>query len=462
MEVHFFGATGEVTGSCFLVEAAGRRLLVDCGLIQGRPAHEAHNRDPFPFDVGSIDAVVLTHAHLDHSGRLPLLVARGYHGPIWTHRASAELCAVLLQDAAFLSRKDAEVENRKRERKGLAPVEPLYTLDDARHAQRLFRTLDYRVAQEILPGIRLTLRDAGHILGSASVELVAIEHGRTRRLVFSGDVGHSGAPILCDPETVPEADLVVLESTYGDRLHRPWNDTWQELGGIITSAARGRGNILIPSFAVGRSQELLYVFRRHFDAWQLGDWRIFLDSPMAIESTAIYSRHEELHDRPAQRWSDEHGSLFGLPNLSLSRTSDESLAINRFRSGAIVIAGSGMCNGGRIRHHLKHNVWRKETHVVIIGFQAEGTIGRALVDGARYIRLWGEAIRVNAEVHTVGGLSAHADQAGLLQWYGAIGGRPPVALVHGEPDAMAALAGELQKHLHARVVQARFGQVLTV
>ncbi len=462
MDVQFFGATGEVTGSCFLVRAAGRRILVECGLIQGRPAHERRNREPFPFEASSLDAVVLTHAHLDHSGRLPLLMARGFDGPIFTHRATVELCAILLQDAAYLSQKDADWENRKRERKGLSPVEPLYTVADAQQTQRLFRPLDYRSPTEILPGVRLTLRDAGHILGSASAELEITEDGHTRRIVFSGDVGHSGAPILEDPEFVPQADLVILESTYGDRLHRPWDDTWRELGGILASAASGKGNILVPAFAVGRTQELLYVFARHFETWGLEKWHVFLDSPMAIEATEVYARHIQVHDQPAQRWSQRHGSLFHLPNLRISRTGEDSMAINRIRAGAIVIAGSGMCNGGRIRHHLKHNVWRRETHVVIVGFQAAGTLGRALVDGARYIRLWGETVRVNATIHTVGGLSAHADQAGLLAWCQAIGGHPAVALVHGEPQAMGKLAERLQQDHRRRVVQAEFGQVLSL
>jgi metallo-beta-lactamase family protein len=455
IQIEFFGATGEVTGSCYLVHASGYRILVECGLIQGSIQHERRNRDEFPFDVSSIDAVVLTHAHLDHSGRLPLAMARGYPGPIYTHRATVDLCAVLLQDAAWLSEKDAEWENRKRERKGLKPVEPLYSVEQAKQTLGLFRGLDYDTAVEILPGVLLTLRDAGHILGSASVELQAKSGAHTRRIVFSGDLGHIGAPILRDPAPVPAADLVVMESTYGDRLHRPWDATWSEIGEIIAGASGG--NILIPAFAVGRTQELLYVFARHFEEWQLGRWQIFLDSPMAIEATEIYERHAAVHDLEARG-----STLFGLPNLRISRTGDDSSLINRIRSGAIIIAGSGMCTGGRIRHHLKHNIWRRETHLLIVGFQAAGTLGRALVDGASHIRLWGETMRVNAKVHTIGGLSAHADQAGLLDWYRQIPGRPPVVLVHGEPVAMGVLAERLAESGASAVTEARYGQSIVV
>ncbi len=456
LQVEFLGATGEVTGSCYLVRALGHRILVECGMIQGTPAHERRNRDPFPFEPGGLDAVVLTHAHLDHSGRLPLLVARGFTGPIWTHRATADLCAVMLQDAAYIATKDAEWENRKRERKGLAPVEPLYTLEQALQALPLFRPLDYEAPAEILPGIRLTLRDAGHILGSASVEFEVRVGGRSRRLVFSGDLGHRGAPILRDPVPVPQADLVVLESTYGDRLHRPWEETWREMGEIIAAAAGG--NILIPAFAVGRTQELLYVMARHVTEWNLDQWQVFLDSPMAIEATEIYERYRTVHDEPARALSRSHGNLFDLPTLRLSRSGEDSARINNIRSGAIIIAGSGMCTGGRIKHHLKHNIWRSETHLLIVGFQAAGTLGRSLVDGARNIRLWGETIRVNATVHTVGGLSAHADQAGLRDWYRRIAGRPPVVLVHGEPKTMTPLGECLREDGAASVVQARYGQ----
>ena len=462
MQIRFFGATREVTGSCFLVEVGGQCLLIECGLIQGSSEHERHNREPFPFDPASIDAVVLTHAHLDHSGRLPLLLARGFKGPIHTHRATADLCAILLEDCAYLNEKEAQWENRKRERKGLEPVEPLYTREEARRTHERFRSTEYGVAASVLDGVRVTLRDAGHILGSAIAELELSERGHTRKVVFSGDLGHRGAPILRDPEPVAQADLVVMESTYGDRLHRPWAQTWEEMGEIIGSARSEKGNILIPSFAVGRSQELLYAFSENYERWGLDAWQLFLDSPMAIEATEVYARHAKLYDTRARRWYERQENPFLLPNLQISRTSEQSMRINEIHSGAIVIAGSGMCTGGRIKHHLKHNVWRQGAHVMIVGFQAAGTLGRALVDGTEEISLWGEGMKVNAAVHTVGGLSAHADQDGLVDWYGQIRNRPPVALVHGEQRAMEPLATRLQQELGAKVTQPAFGAGMTL
>ena len=454
MEIRFHGAAGEVTGSCHLVEVAGRRILLDCGLIQGDRRAEERNREPFPFDPKSIDAVVLSHAHIDHSGRIPLLIRSGFAGPVYTHHASKDLCRIMLKDSGYLAERDAEWENRKRQRKGLKPVQPLYSMQDAIDAMKRFRGLPYGKRTKILPGITVRLVDAGHILGSAIVELWLEEGGERRKIVFSGDLGQKGAPILRDPTPIGEADIVIMESTYGDRLHRSHEDTMAELGAIIARTRADSGNILIPAFAVGRTQDILYHFARNHDVWGLGDWRIFLDSPMAIQATGVYLRHSDIYDREAAALWQRNGEHSLLPNLTLSRTGRQSMQLNRVRSGAIIIAGSGMCNGGRIRHHLKHNVWRSNCHVVIVGFQARGTLGRALVDGAKHIRLWGETIRVEANIHTIGGLSAHADQAGLVNWYGHFQGRPPVMLVHGEPDASAALYAELGRvsNAPARIV----------
>jgi metallo-beta-lactamase family protein len=460
MEIRFHGAAGEVTGSCHLVEVAGRRILLDCGLIQGDRRDEERNREPFPFDPKSIDAVVLSHAHIDHSGRIPLLIRSGFPGPVYTHHASKDLCRIMLKDAGYLAERDAEWENRKRQRKGLKPVEPLFTMQDAVDSLKRFRGMPYCKRKTILPGISVRFADAGHILGSAIVELW-LEEGRARRkIVFSGDLGHKGAPILRDPTPIAEADLVLMESTYGDRLHRSPEDTMAEMGEVIAGSRGARGNILIPAFAVGRTQEILYHFARNYDEWGIGDWQIFLDSPMAIQATSVYLKHSELYDREAAALFVRNSDSPLLPKLRMCRTGRQSMQLNRIRSGAIIIAGSGMCNGGRIRHHLKHNIWRDNCHVVIVGFQARGTLGRALVDGAKYIRLWGETIKVEAKIHTIGGLSAHADQAGLMEWYGGFEKRPPVVLVHGEPDAAAVLYAELGRKANAPVRIAKLGERL--
>lgn len=461
MQIEFLGATQEVTGSCYLLSVGPHQILVECGLIQGSHSHERHNRDDFVFDPKKIDAVVLTHAHLDHSGRLPLLVKRGYQGPIYTHHATVDLCAIMLEDAGYLNEKEAHWENTKRQRKGMELVEPLYTRNEAREAHDHFEGLEYGKPQEILPGVTVTLRDAGHILGSAIAEMELVEEEQSRKVVFSGDLGHKGAPILRDPKRIKHADLVIMESTYGDRLHRSWEATWQEMGEIISCAKSEKGNIMIPAFTVGRTQELLYAFKQNYSEWGIDDWEIFLDSPMGIEATEVYARHAKVYDTKARELYQQSGDPFDLPNLHLSRRSDDSMKINQIKSGAIIIAGSGMCTGGRIKHHFKHNIWRKDAHVMIVGFQARGTPGRALVDGTRHINLWGERVNVKAKVHTIGGLSAHADQKGLMDWYGGFENRPKVVMVHGEPDAMDAITQRLRSEYQAEVIQARYKQTLT-
>jgi metallo-beta-lactamase family protein len=455
MKLTVYGAAGEVTGSAHLIEVGGRRVLFDCGLIQGSQKDEARNAEPFPFNVQELDAVVLSHAHIDHSGRLPLLVKSGYRGKIYTQRASRDLCKIMLKDSAFLNERDVEWQNRKRERKGLPLIEPLYTVADAQQAMRQFRAIDYDEIVDVARGIRIRLRDAGHILGSAIVEIFLEENGVERKVVFSGDLGQKDMPILRDPTFVEEADLVMLESTYGDREHRGKQETLDEIGEAIKAAADAGGNLLVPSFAVGRAQDLLYLFGKHFDAWELDRWQIFLDSPMAIEATQVYMQHDDLYDKEARELWKQHKEESLLPNLHLNHTAKQSMKLNNVRSGAIIIAGSGMCTGGRIRHHIKHNIWRNNTHMIIPGFQARGTTGRAIVDGAEFVQIWGETVRVQATIHTINGLSAHADRHGLTEWYAGFNNRPPVLLVHGENDAQEAFAAHLRQELQAPVKIAR-------
>lgn len=458
MQVEFHGAAGEVTGSMHLLRLAdGRRILFDCGMMQGSREMEARNADPFPFEPGELDALIVSHAHIDHIGRVPLLVKRGFKGPIFTHAASAELMPVMLLDSASLAESDAKRTNRDL-RPGEKPVEPLYGRDDVADTTRLLRPLAYDEETAILPGVRIRLRDAGHILGSAIVELWA----DGRKLVFSGDLGQKDTPVLRDPVQVNEADLVLMESTYGDRNHKERAAGIDELGEILETAWREKGNVLIPAFAVGRSQELLYWFAKYWDEWNMQRWRIFLDSPMAAKVVAIYDRQHAVFDEDAHDVWKGKPNPFKLPNLQISETAQDSMAINGIEGGAIVIAGSGMANGGRILHHLKHNLGRRNAHVVVVGYQGQGTLGRRLVDGAKWVRIHGRDYRVNAQTHTVGGLSAHADQQGLLDWYAGFDKHPPLALVHGEDKAREALAGEIGERYGVEVALSRPGMVLQV
>jgi metallo-beta-lactamase family protein len=444
MQLEFFGAAGEVTGSCHVLRVGRSTLLLDCGLIQGGPSPHERNRAPFPFEPGSVDAVVLSHAHVDHCGRLPLLRQQGFRGPIYATAATRDLARILLADSAKLAERDAERENRRRARDGnKRRVEPLYSTEDAEATLRQFRAVPYGRPVTVCDGVELRFRDAGHILGSASAWLDLNEGDLHRRLVFSGDLGQYDSPILRDPEPGDGADLVLMESTYGDRRHREREQTLVEFGEILEACRGSGGNVLIPAFAVGRSQELLYELGTHFEAWRLGDWQIFLDSPMAIEATGVYWDHADLYDEEAARFRRRAHSLPPLPNLKLCRTAEESMAVNRIREGAIVIAGSGMCTGGRIVHHLKHNLERPECHLIFTGFQAQGTLGRALVDGRESVRIHGDELDVAMQVHTLGGFSAHGDQSDLLRWYEGVGGRPPVWLVHGENAASAGLEDAL-------------------
>lgn len=460
MNIEFFGAAGEVTGSCHILHVKGnsgdRTILLDCGLIQGGRKDEARNADPFPFDAATVDAVVLSHAHLDHCGRLPLLVKRGFRGPIFAESATCELAAILLADAAHLAERDAEYMSRKTGKR----VKPLYTMAEGETVVRQMQRRKYREKFPVVPGVEVCFRDAGHILGSCSVELWLEEEGVQRKLVFSGDIGQYDTPILKDPECIDSADAVLIESTYGSRCHRDRKETVREIGEVISAARAGKGNILIPAFAIGRSQEVLYMLGRHFDEWELGRFQIFLDSPMAIEASKVYWGNAQLYDEEASRlrkqmslgkeW-DENGGMPMLPNLKLTRSPEDSMAINHIHSGAIIIAGSGMCNGGRIVHHLKHNLPYAHNHVIIVGYQAFGTLGRKLVDGFEMVRIHNEEIAVKAKIHTVGGLSAHGDQDDLARWYENISSRPPVYLVHGERESQAAFKEYLSSRTGAKV-----------
>ncbi|MGB5631094.1 MAG: MBL fold metallo-hydrolase [Woeseiaceae bacterium] len=457
--LQFFGATERVTGSLYLLTAGDFRIVLECGLVQGPADEEAHNRDPLPFDPRDIHAVVISHSHIDHSGRVPLLVKQGYTGPVYTHAASKALCEIMLPDSGYLNEKEAEWENKKHGRKGKARVLPLYTREDAEASIGQFQGLEYDSPIVIAPGLTLTLFDAGHILGSSVVQLEYAGKDGTRTLVFSGDLGYRDAPLM-DPTTrLRHADAVLMESTYGDRDHRPIEETIAELGEVFESARAAQGNILIPAFTVGRTQDLLYLMAEHFDDWNLGKWKIFLDSPMGISATKVYSQFRHLF---AATLFEPKSDYPTLPNLYATRSPEESMTINEIETGAIIIAGSGMCTGGRILHHLKNNVWRPQCHVVIVGYQAIGTLGRRLVDGADEIKLWGDTYRVRAQRHTIGGLSAHGDQSDLVDWYSSFENRPPVYLVHGEERGQRPLLEKLKSDLGAPAHIAKFQQKISI
>jgi metallo-beta-lactamase family protein len=435
----FFGATGQVTGSCYLLETSTHRILLECGMFQGSKETEKQNAADFPFDPARIDAVVLSHAHLDHCGRLPKLVKDGFKGPVFLTEASFPLLELMLRDAVHLQLRDTEWENKRRQRAGKKLLEPLYGLEDVEALLKLRQPIGYSEEKEILAGITVSFHEAGHILGSSIVRLRIKDSHEVKTLVFSGDLGNPNSPLLRDPTVLTEADILLLESTYGDRDHKPLENTLDELRETLAEAAESGGNVIIPAFAVGRTQDLIYWLGKIQRQGGLPQQQIYLDSPMAISASEIYADNSHLFniDDPEFTKIAPKGWQAWLKGLVYSLTPEESMAVNRIAGGAIIIAGSGMCNGGRIRHHLKYNLWRRNAHIIIAGFQAEGTLGRTLVDGKKqYLKILGSEIRVAAKIHTLGALSAHADQSQLLQWASHFKTpKPRLFLIHGEKSA---------------------------
>lgn len=452
----FWGAAQQVTGSCHLVETEGVRILLDCGMRQGGRQAEKRNGEPFPFDPRRVDAVVLSHGHLDHCGQLPRLFKEGFRGPVYCTEATRNLLAIMLEDAANLHLRDVEWENQRRRRSGRTEIEALYSLEDVLLVLEHCVGIPYHQSRPLNDHVSVYFRDAGHIIGSAIVELKIRDKGQEKTLIFSGDLGNDEAVLMKDAEKVEKADVVLMEGTYGDRDHRTLTHTLDELEGILKAAWNSRGNVLIPAFAVERTQELLFHLSVLYHQGKVPQQKVFLDSPMAIEVTQLYAEYMELLDQDdLKRISTRVGDALhkSLPILTFTRNTDESMAINRVKGGAIIIAGSGMCNGGRIRHHLKHNLWREESHVVFTGFQAQGTLGRQLVDGEKRVKMFGAMYVVRAKVHTLGGFSAHAGQSQLLEWAEHFKGRPRFFLIHGEESALLALQEKLStdKNIEAEV-----------
>lgn len=439
--LRFLGAIQQVTGSCYLIETDEVKILLECGMIQGELKPEKKVKKLFQFNPHEIDYVILSHAHLDHSGLLPGLVREGYRGPIFVTTPTYDLLEIMLKDAAFLQQKDVEWENKRRMRSGKKAIDPIYDIEDVEQVLEQLITLEYEQIADITQSINLCFRDAGHIIGSAIVELWIKENGQTRKLVFSGDLGNSCSPLLRDPAIIEEADVLLMESTYGDRNHRLASETIDEFREALNEAMDDGGNVFIPSFAVGRTQDLLYHLGQFYNDGVLGQKKVYLDSPMATRVSEVYLRYTQLYNRDNPEFSQKikQGWKNWLPVLTETLTTEESMALNTISSGAIIIAGSGMCTGGRIRHHLKHNLWHRRSHILFVGFQAQGTLGRALVDGAKQVRFMGMEFIVNAQVHTLGGFSAHAGQDQLLEWAGNFDQvKTRLYLVHGELDKMLA------------------------
>jgi len=454
MQLTFLGAAGEVTGSCYLVDTGAVRFLVDCGMFQGGGDAQRKNRS-FAFDPREIAFVLLSHAHIDHSGLLPRLVAAGFTGAIYATRATADLLGVMLPDSAYLQEREAErTEGRGR------GVAPLYTVRQALASLDRVRPVGYDEPLRLAPSVRCAFRDAGHILGSAILEIWLGEGDRAAKLVFSGDLGQPGRPIVRDPVRVEEADVLLVESTYGDRNHRSLEATRDELAQALNETlGTGRGNVVIPAFAVGRTQEILYFLAELAEQGRIGPLDAYVDSPMALAATRITLEHPELHDPETVRLRSRLAGGKGKVRVHFTESVEESMKINSIRSGAVIISASGMCEGGRIRHHLRYNLSRPECAIVFAGFQAEGTLGRRIVDGAETVRFLGAEHAVRAKVYTIGGLSAHADRDALLGWLGGFR-RPPRAtwVVHGEPLAAHALRDEIERRLGWRAAVPALGQ----
>lgn len=447
MKVTFLGAAREVTGSCYLVETESARFLVDCGMFQGGREAPARNRRPFGFEPRGLDFVLLTHAHIDHSGLLPRLTREGFNGPVYTTTATVELLDIMLPDSAHIQETDARRAVRRRKGSRASPaLSLLYTVQDAEDCLQQLSPVAYDEWLTPHTSVSCRFRDAGHILGSAIIEIRVTEGGKTTTLVFSGDLGQPGRPILRDPTSIEEADVLFIESTYGNRAHKDQAATLDELVQVIEHTLHvKRGNVIVPAFAVGRTQEVIYHLHQLTRQGRLRDLDIFVDSPMASAVSRVTMKHVALFDEEAQRLADWHAAGQDLPNLRFVASADESMALNRVRSGAIIISASGMCDAGRIKHHLRHNLGRAESSVLITGFQAQGTLGRRLVDGAKRVSIFGHEIPVHATIHTLGGFSAHADQPALLAWTASFR-RPPreTFVVHGEESAALAFAEQLQ------------------
>ena len=465
IRVTCFGAAGTVTGSNYLVETSrGAKVLVDCGLFQGGKETESHNWEAWGYDPTEIKNLILTHAHIDHSGRIPKLVKDGFRGRIITSPPTAELCEVMLLDSAHVQEMESEWQTRKSRRRGKKVIQPLYTTEDAEESLQYLAPVECDQIIAVEPGIKVRLREAGHILGSSVAEVWIEDEGRETKIVFSGDLGRHDQIIVKDPFEIIEADYLFIESTYGDRLHRTFEESKAEFLEAIRYAVSHNEKVIIPAFALERTQEVLYLLGEFSRSGKLPDIPVYLDSPLAIKATKIFRKNKKYYDEAARVIVKQGFDPFAMPNLRLAPTVEESIKINKQQGSAIVISANGMCTAGRIKHHLKHNLGRPGASIIIVGFQAQGTTGRQIVDGAKTVTIFGEKVPVKAKVYTIGGFSAHADQADLLAWVGhfAKKSKPRCFVIHGETTASEALANAIRKNVRLDVYVPHLREVLTL
>jgi len=447
MKLSLYGAAGSVTGSCFLLDTGGKKILIDCGMFQGEKELRNRNEMDFAFNPGDIDSVIITHAHIDHIGLLPKLVKYGYNNNIFITKASADLAEILLYDSQKIQAGDAEWKNRKRKRQGLKSVEPLYNQNDVGNTLKLFKSLNYHEHFNPVLNVEAVFMDAGHIMGSSFLVLTVTENSIDKKIIFSGDLGRPDQAIIKDPEVTAEADIILLESTYGNRIHKIESDTNKELVSILNEVNKEKGILLIPAFSVGRTQEMTYRFFELYKKHNIVPIDIFIDSPMAAKVTRIYEKHKELYDSKSLEYLKKGENPLSFENIHLTESVDDSIKLNNSEGPLAIISASGMCDSGRITHHLKHHLWKSNTHVIFVGYQAEGTLGRLLVDGAKKVKIHGETIEVNAKIHTIGGLSAHADREQLMSWLKFyIKSNPKVFLIHGEPDVCKEFSGNISEN----------------
>ncbi len=451
MNITFLGAAKTVTGSCYLIETRDTKFLVDCGMFQGRANEVILNAEPFSVNPAELDFMLLTHAHIDHSGRIPKLYMDGFKSTIYATKPTVQLCGIMLPDSGHIQETETEWINRKRQRAGKAPVKPLYTVKEATDCLGLFKGVAYGEAFSVTEDIRIRFNDAGHILGSAIVEIWVRENGKDTKIVFSGDLGNKGIPILRDPVVISDADYLVIESTYGNRLHKLKKETdkLERFISIITETIEKGGNVIIPSFAVGRTQEIIYDLNKYMDVFgdavkKIFNIPVYVDSPLATSATQIFRENLDCFDEEAKEYIANGDNPLDFPTLKFTQSPEESRKLNEKTESTIIISASGMCDAGRIKHHLKHNLWRKESTILFVGYQAEGTLGRRILDGAEKVKLFGEEISVNARIETIDGFSGHADRAGLLSWVKGFSKKPKkVFIVHGEFEVMNEFAQTL-------------------